>query len=966
MKRIFKIGIFLFVLTISLSTFGQGLKAFKLKNGLSVYIWEDNTKSDIFGIVGVRTGSVNDPEQYTGLAHYLEHVLFKGTDKIGALDWNVEGPIYKKIIEKYDEMAEESDPIKKQSIGKEINELTIEAGKVSVSNEFSDLIESMGGKDLNAGTNFDYTLFYNSFPSYQINKWLEISSQRFISPVFRSFQSELESVYEEYNMYQDNPGDLQSNFIRNKAFEGHPYSRPIIGIPEHLKNPRLSKLIQYYNDWYTPENMVLILVGNVNAKQITARVNAAFSRLPKKTTATRKTYPDLDIKGRVQYTAKFGNYPSVSLIYKGIPAGAPDEYVLGIAMELLHNNNNTGTLDKLVIDGELTNGYASTMFLREQGRNIIQCIPLYDENQHRFESNRATEKKIQKAIKQIANGDFEDWKIDAIKTNLCRDFDLQLESNRNKGLILMDAFVNERDLNNVLNYKDIIMAITNDDVKRVAKQYLADNYIAIYIEKGKQNHISKIKKPGYKPVEPPVGKHSLYATQFKNMPIGQTDEKFIDFGDVQTKQINERSKLYYVPNTENNIFSMTIRYGVGFREFPQLGIASMLMNNAGVMGAYEPQQLKEELSKLNATCTVGASDDYLYITLEGYEATLPQACQLLSRQILMPKLDEKQLSRIKGSVIGTRQQRKDNVSTLANALSQYIRYQDKSSYINELTDKQIEELQISELTGNINRASNYRADIFFCGTLPFDNIYDILSKNLPLVANERASNSPQDKPLAPVTENTVYYLPNSDAEQAQIFFYLPMNKYNKSEDVIRDAFDQYFSGGFNGLILNEIREKRSMAYYAGAQIVTPSLPDNQTYLFGHLGTQNDKVNDALDVFMDLLNNMPQNVERIDNIKAYLRQEALSSHPDFREKAQYMEVCQRLGYKGDPAEENLAKIDALKFEDIVNFYNKNIKDNPYCIGIIGNPKNIDLGKLQKYGKVVKLSEKKLFNRKDVLF
>ena len=956
----------LIAVAIALPSFGQGLKAFKLKNGLSVYIWEDDTKSDVYGLVGVRTGSVNDPAEYTGLAHYLEHVMFKGTDKIGALDWAAEEPIYNKIIAKYDEMAAETDPAKKETINKEINELTVEQGKVGLPTEFSDLIESMGGKGLNAGTSFDYTVYHNSFPAYQINKWLEISSQRFIHPIFRSFQSELENVYEEYNMYQDNPGSVQGNFIRSKAFEGHPYSRDVIGLPEHLKNPRLSKLIEYYDNWYSPENMVLILVGNVKAQQITGRINAAFGRLPKKDIPERKTYPDLNIKGRTQYSAKIGYNPSVCLIYKGVPSGHPDEKPLEMAMSLLSNNSHTGTLDKLTIDGEITNGSAYPLTLREQGRNIIQCIPLYDENQRRFESNKSTEKKALKAIEKIANGEFEEWQTEAIKNNMCRDFDLRMESNDYKGDVLLDAFINEQDLGKVLNYKEEVMAVTTEDIKRVAKQYLTNDYLALYIEKGKLDKSNKIKKPGYKPVEPPVGKQSLYATQFKSMPIGHVDEKFIDFSDVKTQKLNDRSKMYYTQNPENNVFSLTLRYGVGEREFPKLGFAAELMNNAGIMGAYEPQQLKEELSKLNAACQVWASDDYLYIMMRGYEETLPQACQLLSRQILMPKLDEKQLSRIKGSQMGQRQQRKDNVNTLANALSQYIRYQDKSSYIDELTDKELIELQISELTGDINRASNYEAEIFYCGTLPFENAYDILSKNLPLVANERPSVSPQDKPLAPVAENTIYFLPNSDAEQAQIFLYLPMDKYDKKDDVLRDAFDQYFSGGFSGLMMNEIREKRSMAYYAGTYIMTPSLPGNQTYMYGHIGTQNDKVNDAMDVFMGLLTDMPKNPERIDNIKSYLRQEALTSHPDFRDKAQYLKIFERQGYKGDPAQENLPKIDALTFDDIVKFYEQSIKGKPYCIGIIGNPKDIDTDKLSKYGKVVKLSERKLFNTKDTMF
>lgn len=355
------------------------------------------------------------------------------------------------------------------------------------------------------------------------------------------------------------------------------------------------------------------------------------------------------------------------MVFQGVKAGHPDEEALNIALSLLSNSSQTGTLDKLVLDGELTSAGAYPMTFREQGRAIIAAIPLYDENQRRFESNKSVEKKAIKAIQQIANGEFEDWKIDAIKAELCRQFDLSMESNEDKAMILMNAFYNEQDLGEILNYKDKIMSITNDDIKRVARQYLSNNYLALYVEKGKPEDNGKIEKPGYKPIEAPTGKQSLYATQFKTMPIGKVEEKFIDFSNVQIKSLNERSKIYYTPNTENNVFQLVLQYGAGTREFPKLEIAASLMNNAGVMGAYEPQQLKEELSKLNATCHVSAQSDYLNIIIEGYEETLPQVCQLLSRQILMPKLDDKQLTRLKGSELGMRQQRKENVSILADA-----------------------------------------------------------------------------------------------------------------------------------------------------------------------------------------------------------------------------------------------------------------------------------------------------------
>ena len=965
MKRINSI-LLLALLVLALPSYGQGLKAFKLKNGLSVYIWEDSTKTDVFGLVGVRAGSINEPVEYTGLAHYLEHVLFKGTDQIGSLDWNQEKPIYDEIIAKYDQRAAETDPAKRAAIDQEINDLTLKAGNISLPTEYSNLMESIGAQGVNAGTTYDFTYYHSSFPPYQINKWLEISSQRFINPVFRSFQPELENVYEEYNRSQDNSGQAIGSFLMEKAFEGHPYSRDIIGLPEHLKNPQLSKLIDFYNTWYVPENMVLVLAGNINAQKAAAHIAASFGRLQKKPLPERKTYPENLIKGHKQYTAKIGQYPQVAMIFNGVSAGHPDENALDIALSLLSNSSQTGALDKLTLDGELTSAGAYAQTFRERGRSIIVGIPLYDENQRRWESNKSVEKKSKEAITKIANGEFEDWKIDAVKAEMCRDYELAMESNEQIAMILLDAFINEKDLNEVLNYKDKILAVTPDDVKRVAKQYLSDNYISLYIEQGKPQKDNKIQKPNYKPVDPPVGKESLYATQFKNMPIGHMAEKFIDFSDVQVKQLNDRSKMYYTANKENNIFQLVLQYGAGTNEFPKLDVAATLMNNAGVMGLYEPQQLKEELSKLNATCYVTANSNYMTIVMEGFDQTLPQVCQLLSRQILMPKLDDKQLNQIKGSILGSRQQRKEDVSTLNEALRQYMLYGDKSDFIDELTDKEVLELQISELTGDINRASNFECKIYYSGTLPFDNAYDILSKNLPLVANERPTQSPQVKPMQAIQENTIYFLPNNEAEQAQIHFYLPMETADKKDDVIRAAFNQYFGLDFTGLVLHEIREKRSMAYTAYAYATTQGIAGKASYLYGSIGTQNDKANDALDVFMGLINDMPENADRIDNIKNYLRQSVLTNHPDFRSKAMYMVNLGYQGYTEDPAKEQLPQIDALTFDDIVKFYKEHIKGKPYCIAIMGNPKMIDIKKLEKYGKVIRLSESKLFNNEDSLF
>ena len=951
---------------ICLSLPAQGLKTFKLRNGLTVYIWEDPEKTDVFGDVVVRAGSINEPADYTGLAHYLEHVLFKGTTKIGALDWEAEKPVYEQIVAKYDERAAEQDPAKRAAIDKEINRLTVEQGKLSLSQEYASLIEGIGGTGLNAATTYDYTFYHNTFPAFQINNWLELASERFLNPVFRLFQSELETVYEEYNMGQDNPSSLTSEFLLAKAFEGHPYSRSVIGLPEHLKNPQLSVLDNFYHTWYVPDNMALILAGNVDTRKVMNKINATFGRIPRNPLPERAVWPNLEIKGRKAYTTKFSQYPQVCLIFPGVVAADPDNYALELCLALLSNNSDTGLLDKQVIDDEMMGAYAEAVSFREQGRILVAGIPSYDNAQRRFTSSKAVEKKLLNAIKEVTDGKIDAQQLEAIKVNLCRDHSLSMESNSSKAQAIMDVFVNEKDLSDVLEYTDKLMAVTVDDVKAVAKKYLGPDYIVIFNEQGKPEKASKIKKPELESIEPPVGVSSAYAQQFRSLPVQEVEAKFVDWNSVQQRKLNTYSTVYYTENKENDVYTLTLRFGVGTHVFPRLQYAASLMSNAGIMGGTTAQQVKEQLSALHATLNMRADDSYLYLTLRGYENTLQDACMVLTRQMLMPSLDQNQLNSTISGEFSTRMVRGDNVNYLADALSEYIAYGSHSPYVEEMTDEEVYGLEIAPLTGDINRATHYASDVFYSGTLPFDTVYQILSTSLPLTENEMPSASPYLRPMSEYKENTVYFLPNSDAQQSQIYFYIPMGEWDKDLEVKRMAFSQYISGGFSGLIMNEIREKNAMAYTAYGQPTTEAMPGSKVWFTGYVGTQNDKALSAIDLYMKLLTDMPEHPDRIDNIKRYLRQVLQTSKPSSRNVGQYIDTWKKRGYTEDPARAQVEQVEALTFQDIVDYYNQYVKGKPIVIGILGNPKEITQQELAKFGKVVRLSNRDLFNKEGKLF
>ncbi|MBO7456008.1 MAG: insulinase family protein, partial [Paludibacteraceae bacterium] len=364
----------------------EGLTQYKLDNGLTVLLWEDHDQTDVFGATVTRAGSIDEPSTATGLAHYLEHMLFKGTDRIGALDWEKEKPYYEQIIALYDTLGMTTDPKERERIQLRINEQSLLAAPYTATDEFSNLIQSIGGEGLNAGTSYDMTYFHNRFPAYQMERWLTLYADRLTNPVFRSFQAELENVFEEYNMYSDDNGQHVTRFINSESCKGTPYERDIIGYPEDLKNPKLRQLIEFYNSWYVPNNMALILVGNFNAEEAKPLIEKTFGPMKAKELPARLAWTDTEFAKDERYRARLGYYPIFAEVYKGVKHGEKDELPLQFACELLSNEMGIGLLDELQTDNEFLMANASMNAGREMGRITIVAVPFLNTSSREYNS----------------------------------------------------------------------------------------------------------------------------------------------------------------------------------------------------------------------------------------------------------------------------------------------------------------------------------------------------------------------------------------------------------------------------------------------------------------------------------------------------------------------------------------------------------------------------------------------------
>ena len=931
----------------------EGLSEYKLDNGLTVMLWEDHDQPDVTGYVVVRAGAVDEPAEYTGLAHYLEHMLFKGTQRIGALDWEKEKPMYDSIIALYDQYSETTDEKLRAQLATQINEVSMREAKVSSTEDFFNMMDLIGAEGVNAYTSYDVTCYHNSFPSVEMYRWLTIFSDRLINPVFRTFQAELENVFEEYNMYANEPSSQVHNQVFADIYAGSPYERNVIGKPEHLKNPRLSKLIEFFNTWYVPNNMALILVGDFDTETTKPMIAKTFGRFQPKDLPERPTYQDPAMTGTKHY--KMGYNPQIAWAFQGVKEGDPDEDVLGFVVALL-SNGQTGLLDKLNINGDVQGVYAYSDTRRNTGRIMIQAVPYYDANQQMFESDKQTQTIVFNEVNKLVRGEISDELIASVKRMYDQSNKVADEHSSTKMSRLVNCFTYGKPIDDIFTANAKIQALTKDEIVACAKKYFGASYMTLSFDEGTVK-AKTLPKPAIKPLDPVKDAHSAYVEEFAKLPKGELKQTFNNFADVTVTPLAENVTLHYTPNTKNDIFSLTLRYGVGEHELPLLPWATSLMNNAGIMPKTEGKDFQMQLANLGADVSYGCSDSYFTISISGEDKNLGEVMNLINRQLLMPYLDTKQLDNLKGSTFYSRYTRQKRTGVQKSALMQYALYGDKSSYIDEVPFADVWALNGGKVQSLIASARTYALNVYYCGTLSQEQ----LVSHLPLTEGMQPSNSPVVKERKSYDKPTILFLPNTNVQQADLYFYINGKPYDIAEDVVNDAFNQYFSGGFTGLVMNEIRVKRSMAYTAYGVVSTPILQGKNTHFIGYVGTQSDKVADAVNVYMDLLNDMPNDPTKMDAIRASLKQAQQTAKPSMRSKAYTYEYWTRLGYTDDPARVNGPKVDNLTYNDIETFYKENIQGKPVTIILMGDPKKIDLKSIEaKLGcKVTKLSPSKLF-------
>ena len=933
------------------------VKEYRLENGLTVWLNEDHSQPKVFGAVVVKAGAKDCPD--TGIAHYFEHMMFKGTDRIGTLDYESEKVLLDSIAMKYDELAMTEDTAARARLQKEINELSIRSSEYVIPNEFNRLINRFGGSGLNAATSYDATIYFNTFSPQYMVQWAEINSERLINPVFRLFQSELETVYEEKNMYGDFIGGQVMDTLMARYFGPHPYAYPIIGSTKNLKNPWLTEMHKFFEDYYVASNMALILSGDFDAQQVMPILEKAFSRIRSGNAPKQEKVMLPPFNGRETMKVKFPIpfIKAMGLGFRGVSANHEDQVALNIAVNLLNNANGTGYLDKLMVEHKLMGALAINESMNEAGILAVAIMPKL-----LIQSYSSAEKMVWDEINRVKNGDFSDEMFNSLKLEQKRQYASSLENIDSRATIMMNLFSQGKSWNDYLNEVARIESITKEDVVRVAQKYFSNNYLCVTKSTGKYPK-DNLPKPAFSPVVPRnADASSSYAKQLEKIPEQQVAPRIIDFEkDVKTSKLTPLVTLYTTPNPLNDIFTLNISYGIGALEQPEL---MQLTNYLQLLGteSLSFEQFRSRLQSIGSTLAFDVTPDAFVMKVTGFDNHIDETMKLVGDFIRHAKADDKKLRQIVDDAKVSEKAFFKSGDNVASALLEQVKYGDQSRYLRKLSLSQIKKLKGKDMLAIYDKVRSVQCDLHYCGTLPVEKVIGTIRQHLPLERTTVASNSPYYRELKQYDRPTVFFIDMPDMAQSIVYGYVKGDPVDdKASRHASRLFSVYFGGDMSSLMFQEIREFRSFAYRTSGRYQLPNHAHKGTAgsFTAMLSTQSDKTLDALGVLDSLIREMPLKPERVEAVKQTLVNRINNDYPPFRNLSEKVASARMEGFDRDPAEEFLRDIATMDMQDISRFYREQISGRPVVYVIAGNRKHIDMKKLAEYGTIIKVKKKDIY-------
>ncbi len=964
----------LFAIALSLSVYGQtyqwkearsggytykyvthdptNARFYTLRNGLTVILSPTNKEPRIQCYMAVKAGSKTDPATNTGLAHYLEHLLFKGTDKYGSLDWEKERKELDKIDDLYEQYNKTKDADQRKAIYKKIDSVSGVASKYAIANEYDKMMTSMGAQGTNAFTSFEKTVYTDDVPANALDKYITVQAERFRNPVLRIFHTELEAVYEEKNRTLDNDGRQVFETLFANLFKKHNYGlQTTIGTVEHLKNPSLREIRKYFKTYYVPNNMAIVLSGDFNPDEVIAKVDKVFSYMEYKDVPKYTFEKEDPITAPIVREVVGPDAESVSIAYR-LPGNQEKDALLADLVGEILTNGEAGLIDlNLVKKQRLLGASAFNWALIDYGVLWLSGRPSQGQSLEQVKDLMLNE------IENLKKGNFDDDLIPSIVNNIKKRIIQSTESYSSRAYMLMNAFTDNLDWRDQVAYVSDLSKIKKQDVVAFANKYLGNNYVVVYKKQGQRTNVEKIEKPAITPVETNADKQSAFVKMVNDMPSTPVSPVFLDYNkDLQKSKLG-KAEVLYVQNKDNDLYRLRFRYKIGSLNDLKMPLAADYIEFLGT-DKKSAEQISKEFYKIASSFRISVGEEYTTVTIEGLQENFEAAVKLYEDLVLNVKADNEALAALKARLTKSRTDAKANRATIMQAMTSYALYGAKNKFNNRLSDAEIESVTAKELVDRVKNLNNVEQTVIYYGP---STLAELTTKLKPLhkVPATFAKVAPKKEfKQVEQTKNQVLFT-DYEMVQAETRWIRNTNTYNPAENTVISVFNNYFGGGMGSLVFQTIRESKALAYSTYGFYVFPRKKADKYYMMAYVGAQADKFVEAVAAMNELLTTMPELPANLDLAKVQLKKEIQTERITQDDIIYDYIKAKDLGLNEDIRKTIYQNLDNISMKDIRTFHDTYLSKKPYTYVVLASEEKLSKEELQKIGEFRKLSLEELF-------
>ncbi|MCG8420806.1 MAG: insulinase family protein [Proteobacteria bacterium] len=923
-----------------------GVTVHRLTNGLTVYISTDRQKPRISAWIAVRAGSRHDPPNSTGLAHYLEHMLFKGTDELGTLDMAAEKQHVDRIAQLYNELGETSDQAKREQILAQVDAETQKSAAYAIPNELDQLYARMGVRGLNAFTSDEQTVYIADVPKNRFEQWVRVEAERFRDPVFRLFYPELEAVYEEKNRSLDRPLSRVFEAVARALFPGHPYgTQPTIGLVEHLKTPAYADMVAYYSRWYVPNNMAIVLAGDIDAKTALPILEGGFGTLVSRPLTTELHGEVTPVAGRQQRDITASGESAVYLAWQTAPVGHADEAALEV-MDWLMDNAASGLINvELVLSQKLPRAGSFPSILREAGMWLMYGVAREGQSLDQVEA------LLLGVVDKLKAGAFSQAELDAIILHAEMREMREIESNQARVGKMANAYIHRVPWPDAARRSEKLRRVSRDDVIAVAKRYLGKNMVVVRRHKG-EHQPPKIPKPTITPIAIDPAKKSAFAGALEAMPIRPLEPRWLVEGEHYVRQALPSGEMMAVANRRNQLFAIDYRFEVGSRKIPLLCFALDLLEQSGT-SSLSPDALKRKLYALGTTISVQCAADETWLSVRGIDRNMEASIALLGEWLQSAALTEDLYKKLLANELSKRKDAMDDPATVGRALSSYAAVGTDSQFLLVASNAQLQQARLAELRALLARLPNHVHRTLYFGPRSAADA----SKVVVLGRAHQPLAKRPPRTYRRVNSSRTYFL-HKEVAQSSISITIAKPPLPAADIPLSLLYREYVGGGMGSLVFQEIREARGLAYSAFATHRYGRRPGDQSAISGFIGTQSDKTVEALATMLNLIRAMPMQSSRLATAVTTIDEEYRTTRIDPRQVARRVLEWEERGHRGDPRKGHWSVIRGLDQAALKGFAARS-SSGPVIIGIMGDRSRIDMAKLAEIAPVAEVKIEQIF-------